>query len=110
MDSETARILMIQRQDLHCTNCGRHVVFDMDFDLDGNHEITCPECGHVHYRVVQNGLITEERWNSSMPTFMVTMSTATTLTAGSIMYYSAGTSTGTGDAVGFLYDAWLQTT
>jgi len=101
---------MIQRQDLHCTNCSRHVVFDMDFDLDGNHEITCPECGHIHYRVVENGLITEERWNSSMPIYIVSsVTTITTSTDSFSIYYTAGTSTGTGDAVGFLYDAWLQT-
>lgn len=98
---------MIQRQDLHCTNCGRHVIFDMDFDLDGNHEITCPECNHVHYRVVENGRITEDRWNPLMATYIVTC--ASTVTTGTI-YYTSGVSTATGDGVGFLHDAWLQTT
>lgn len=96
---------MIQRQDLHCTNCGRHVIFDMDFGLDGNHEIICPECEHVHYRVVENGRITEDRWRSSMPTFICTATTTTTT-----IYYTAGTSTATGTSMYFLHDAWLQTT
>lgn len=79
------------RQELVCTNCGITVHFTMDFDMDGNHEIACPKCSHVHYRVVQGGKITEVRYRSSMPsyyasnittgtTFADTASTASTYT------------------------------
>lgn len=97
---------MIQRQDLHCTNCGRHVQFDMDFGLDGNHEITCPECEHVHYRVVEGGRITEDRWRSSMQTYVVT-----SITSSAATYYTTAIATGTSTAgTWFLHDAWLSTT
>lgn len=52
----------IRRQTLRCTNCQREFRFNMDFNLDGNHEITCPGCDHIHYRVVKNGEITEKHW------------------------------------------------
>lgn len=94
----------VQRQDLHCTNCGRHVQFNMDFGLDGNHEITCPDCGHIHYRVVQNGRITEERWNSSMVTYYTTAVTSTATTYYVTSLDNSTSATGTA----FLHDLWLQ--
>ena len=35
----------------------------MDFERDGNYEIPCPDCGHIHYRAVRDGLITETRYD-----------------------------------------------
>lgn len=54
------------RQELDCSNCGRYVQFDLDFDRDGNHEVECPHCHHIHYRVIQDGKVTGERYASSM--------------------------------------------
>ena len=53
----------------------------MDFEKDGNHEIECPECHHIHYRVVENGRITGVRYRSSMTTVAVWNVAITTYTA-----------------------------
>lgn len=97
---------LIERQELSCTECGRYVQFDMDFELDGNHEIMCPECGHIHYRVVENGKITETRWaTSSLPSYTVS-NVSTTSSSYTTLYTSAA---GTGASY-ILADAWLTLT
>ena len=104
----------IQRQTLGCTNCRIQFRFDMDFELDGNHEIACPGCGHIHYRVVVNGRITEERFNPnpSYQTFYSTnyyiSSTSNSSTADSNYIGSGGTTAGTGNM--FLSNSWVNTT
>ena len=104
----------IQRQTLNCTNCRIQFRFDMDFELDGNHEITCPGCGHVHYRVVVNGKITEERFNQNpaFQTFYSTnyyiSSTSSTSTDDTNYIGTGGTTAGTGDM--FIRNSWVNTT
>jgi hypothetical protein len=34
----------------------------MNVSLNGNYRIHCPNCGHVHYRSVKNGKITDTRF------------------------------------------------
>jgi hypothetical protein len=53
-----------ERQELHCHECGNYVQFDMDLSVDGDYVLKCPVCGHEHCRVVKNGEITDERWDS----------------------------------------------
>lgn len=55
---------MKDRQELWCHECGKYVQFDIDLELNGNHVIVCPNCGHEHCRVIENGKITEARWDS----------------------------------------------
>jgi hypothetical protein len=96
--------MAIERQELQCTNCGKYVRFDMDFGLDGNHEITCPLCQHIHYRVVKNGKITEERWNSSAGSiFTVSNVSASTGSYGVTMCTGSATTSSY-----YLYDSWMQ--
>lgn len=84
------------RSNVHCTNCLRDFVVEMNIDIDGNHEIVCPLCRHTHYRVVRDGEVTEERYRSSggytVTTYTVTTvsftSSATQLTNA---FYMAGT-------------------
>lgn len=54
----------IQRTDLDCTSCGKVFVAKLNFDLDGNHKILCPYCGHEHWRVIKKGVVTGSRWGS----------------------------------------------
>lgn len=56
---------MIENQELYCHNCDRYVQFRLDTELDGKHIITCPNCGHKHYRYINNGKISDRRWRSS---------------------------------------------
>jgi len=52
------------RTDMHCHDCSKDFIGVIDFDVNGNHELICPHCGHVHCRVVTDGRITGERWDS----------------------------------------------
>lgn len=81
------------RSDVWCTNCGSKFIAELDLELNGNHEIICPHCQHVHYRVVRDGVVTEDRWRSSAgPTIAVntyTISTWAMTTASSYDYSTA---------------------
>ena len=52
------------RTDLYCTECGKNFIAVLDYSLDGNHVVECPHCGHEHCRVIQNGKVTGDRWDS----------------------------------------------
>jgi hypothetical protein len=54
---------MIERQELYCHNCGKYVQFDVDVSQNGNLILECPNCGHEHCRVIEDGKITERRWD-----------------------------------------------
>ncbi len=70
---------MIERQEIHCHECGKYVQFDIDTEMEGNHVLECPECGHEHCRVVKGGQITGERWDQrNGQTFVISTSTITT--------------------------------
>jgi DNA-directed RNA polymerase subunit RPC12/RpoP len=89
----------VSRSNVYCTNCGREFIAELDLGLNGNHEIICPHCQHVHYRVVRDGVVTEDRYRSSAgPTIRVNVSTTVTVTTN---YYTinAGTT---------LSAAWLN--
>lgn len=54
----------IMRTDINCTNCDKNFIAQLDTDIDGNHVIECPYCGHEHCRVIVGGKVTGERWDS----------------------------------------------
>lgn len=54
--------------EMFCHDCRNNFTAELDMDINGNHEIECPHCGHIHYRVVENGRVTGERYRSSMGT------------------------------------------
>jgi len=58
----------IQRTELHCHDCGRQFVAELDFDVNGDHVIECPHCEHEHYRAIRDGVITDRRWGSANDT------------------------------------------
>jgi DNA-directed RNA polymerase subunit RPC12/RpoP len=106
---------MIERQEIHCHNCGKYVQFDIDLELDGNHVLKCPECDHEHCRVVKDGIITEERWDSRNGVGNVFVTNITiTLTCTQNNYISVTPTTTFSIPVAyqgtnFLSNAWLQT-
>lgn len=61
----------VQRTDLHCHACDKNFIAAFDFDIEGNHLVLCPHCGHEHFRVIVAGKITEERWSSGYGTTAV---------------------------------------
>lgn len=86
--------------ELHCTNCGHTVMVRMHITDTGNLTIECPNCEHKHYRFVERGIITEDRWRSGGTWTTVTAAVWTTMTI------STPTSTGTT----FLRDSWINGT
>ncbi len=62
--SEDGKADGIVRTDMYCHDCSKTFYASIDFDIDGNHTIICPYCGHEHCRVIENGQVTSERWDS----------------------------------------------
>ena len=54
---------MIERQELWCHSCKKYVQFELDLEINGNYVIDCPDCAHEHCRVVNNGVVTDIRWD-----------------------------------------------
>ncbi len=97
----------IESQELHCHECGLYVQFRLDMNMNGAHVLNCPNCGHEHCRVVENGIITDDRWdqrNGELNTYPI--SGATTSTASTFTSYR-GTQSGTGNYL--LYQSWSDT-
>jgi DNA-directed RNA polymerase subunit RPC12/RpoP len=70
---------MTEKQELYCHNCGKYVQFDIDMELNGNHVLKCPNCGHEHCRVVKDGVITDDRWDSRNPTYIISKAAYTSV-------------------------------
>jgi hypothetical protein len=96
---------MTERQEIHCHNCGMYVRFDIDMSLDGNHVLECPVCGHEHCRVVKNGVVTEDRWdsrNGQRYRLFVVSSSSTSIWSRAITSTSSTSNY-------FVYQSWLNT-
>lgn len=92
----------IERQELWCHDCERYVQFDMDLSLNGNHVLECPNCGHEHCRVVENGKITDIRWaQRNGPTYSAW---------GNATFTVISSSTTTTSTSLFLAESWSNTT
>jgi hypothetical protein len=77
------------RTNLWCHACEHDFSVDLDYDLDGNHVIHCPHCGHEHYRLIQGGVVTDIRWRSSAgPTWTYSTSATTTTPSMGNVYLS----------------------
>jgi len=112
---------MIEKQELHCHACSKYVQFEIDLELNGNHILSCPNCGHEHCRVVKEGKITDIRWDSrngdvfQISSLLTTYSTVSTFDtfSGSTTGSTTGSGSGTNYANNgspFLYTAWSNTT
>lgn len=94
---------MKERQELWCHECNKYVQFDIDVSLNGNHVIKCPDCGHEHCRVVENGIITEVRWDSRNVNMQAHNTYTTTgMTTSTVSTYN--TYTGSTNA----YSSWMN--
>ena len=51
-----------QKFEFICSSCTKYFDFNLNTTLNGNYRIHCPNCGHIHYRKVLNGAITENRF------------------------------------------------
>lgn len=97
----------IEAQELWCHDCKRYVQFKMDMSLNGNHVLNCPNCNHEHCRVVENGKITDIRWDSRPGRNQRYTATATGSTiASTFTTYTSASSTAASST--FLYTAWMN--
>ena len=55
----------VQRTEMHCHNCSKQFVAELDFGINGNYTIECAHCGHEHLRTIKDGKITEARWGTA---------------------------------------------
>lgn len=56
-----------QRFEFYCTECKKYFDITMNMSLNGWFRIHCPNvsCGHIHYRKVNDGKITEDRFTEA---------------------------------------------
>jgi DNA-directed RNA polymerase subunit RPC12/RpoP len=52
------------KTDMHCHNCSKSFIAQLDYRIDGNQRIECPHCRHIHFRVIKDGIVTGERYSS----------------------------------------------
>lgn len=46
--------------------CGKYFKTWLRQNMWGNYTIACPACGHHHFRVIDKGLVTQDRHNTRM--------------------------------------------
>jgi hypothetical protein len=97
--------MAVEKQELHCHNCDKYIQFEVDTELNGNHILKCPNCGHEHCRVVKDGKITGDRWDQrNGNTYQVQYASWTQSSTWTI--YNKSNSTGSY----FLYTSWSNST
>ena len=57
--------------EFYCTECGKYFDVKLNMSLDGNHRVHCPNCGHIHYRYIKNGIITGDRFTDNLNSILV---------------------------------------
>lgn len=53
--------------EFNCTNCGWFNYPMLRDNMFGNYTVKCGNCGHDHYRVIKEGVVTEDRHNKNLP-------------------------------------------
>jgi DNA-directed RNA polymerase subunit RPC12/RpoP len=87
------------RTDMHCHQCSKTFIAELDYAVNGNHIVECPHCGHEHCRVIKDGVICGERWSSRADRIQVEPR---------CVWKSDVLQAQTSTAAQFIRDAWLQ--
>lgn len=105
----------IEITEIHCHECNGYIKFALDKGKDGEHVLICPKCGHEHCRIIKNGIVTGDRWESRNkpapelpqqiqstppPVWIINVSQANWSPHGTQVADASGND-------GFLKDAWL---
>ena len=53
--------------EFNCTNCSWFNYPMLSDQMNGNYTIICGNCGHEHYRVIKDGVVTEDRHDKNRP-------------------------------------------
>jgi len=60
------------KHEFYCSGSYRkYFDFVLNVELNGSYRIHCPNCGHIHYRNVVNGVITEGRFTDSPESLLI---------------------------------------
>lgn len=89
----------LQRWDMDCHNCNKGFIAQLDHRINGNHVVLCPHCGHQHCRVIVDGVITSERWDTRYEEVKV---------SGRCVWTVAGRPIISSTAAMFIRDRWLN--
>jgi len=82
--------------EFYCHECDGYIRVELDYDLNGNHVVECPKCGHEHCRVIKDGKVTSDRWDQrNRNTYNYQTTTASYYTTSMFDSTSSGTSTAT---------------
>lgn len=87
------------RTDMYCHHCDKNFIAKLDHSLDGNHQICCPHCNHTHFRLIKDGVVTGDRWDSEYVTHVVPKRSTWTHDSQPII---------TNSAAAFIRNAWLE--
>ena len=49
----------------YCQECRKYFDVKLNMELNGNHRVHCPNCKHIHYRMIKDGMITEARFTEN---------------------------------------------
>ena len=55
---------MRERQEVYCHHCDSYISFIVDLEVSGRYVVNCPKCNHEHFRIVENGRVTANRWTN----------------------------------------------
>ena len=89
----------LQRTEMHCHHCTKNFVAELDYDIQGDHVIECPHCGHEHCRKITDGKITEVRWDGRNSAHRVSPKS---------VWKSSVIAATTSTAAQFIRDRWLN--
>jgi putative FmdB family regulatory protein len=59
------------KYEFNCTECGKYFDIKLNVTHNGNYRIHCPNCGHIHYRQVVNGKITDTRFPDNHESILI---------------------------------------
>ena len=59
------------KKEFLCTECHKYFDIKLNISLDGNYRVHCPNCGHIHYRAVRKGEITDTRFTDNSKNVLI---------------------------------------
>jgi len=72
-----------RKEEFYCDKagggCGKYFLTYLRDDFYGNYTIECPACKHHHFRVIKEGLVTNDRHSERMGTTTILMGLLATL-------------------------------
>ncbi len=62
---------MRQLFEFYCTECCKYFDVKLNTSLNGNYRVHCPMCGHIHYRTLRDGKITDIRFPDNHESLLI---------------------------------------